>query len=74
MTRQDRRDTRPPPVRVALDVLPVPKLLVDLVDRGVWPADSDQATSFGSTYPSPDDRAARAKARAIWSTQAVARD
>jgi hypothetical protein len=40
---------------VAENTLSVPRLLTDLVERRVWPADGDQARAFEWAYPSPDD-------------------
>jgi hypothetical protein len=37
--------------------LPVPGLLLDLVERGIWPADGHQAMDFEWAYPNPGDDA-----------------
>ena len=43
------------PLRVVENILPVPTRLLDLVQRGVWPADFEQAMDFEWAYPDPDD-------------------
>ena len=35
--------------------LPIPELLLDLVERGVWPANWTQTRRLEAAYPTPDD-------------------